>query len=174
MRKQIEGTFPQCVDNGCIEESTESVFFIADAESDKKQPCQIVAEEEAHLTVKNPNEKNISLLKIDQCLFFDDSGHKKCDCAVFDDKTFCFVEMKASKRKKRTERRNEAMEQLEASIKMFQEKEIDFAQYKQKAIICFLFKLARPVASTRFQQTQVVFQDKYQVELLEKSEITFP
>ena len=173
MREQIETAFPQCIENTCIEEHTDSNIFIIDPEEDG--PCQVVAtEEEAHLVIKNPQEINIHLLKIDQCLFFDDSVHKKCDCAVFTETLFCFVEIKNTVRsKQRSNHRRKARKQLEQTIQLFQDN-LDFSAIQQQAIICFTFKPARPVASTSAQEAAVLFQDQYNVTLLEGNEVTFP
>lgn len=172
MRKQVETVFPQCVESNCIEEQSGKVFYIADQEA--QQPCCTVAtEEEAHIVLQNPTERIINFLKIDQCLFFEDSEHKKCDCVVFDSGLFCYVEIKNTVRaKQRQKHRRKAREQLKQTIEIFQDK-LDFRGFEQQAIVCFTFRPARPLASTSAQEAAILFQDNYNVSLVEGNEITF-
>lgn len=170
MRKQIEAAFSQCAKNDCYTTLLNESIYIADTED--KQPCSIVVtEDQAHLVVQNPSKKAIYFLKIDQCLFFDDSEHKKCDCAVFDEAVFCFVEIKNTVRaKQRQKHRRKAREQLATTIELFQT-QLDLSTYQQKAIVCFTFKPARPLASTRAQEAAILFQDQYNVTLLEGNKL---
>ena len=64
----------------------------------------------------------VHFLAIDKCLFMDDVQTQRCDCAVFDDLTFCFVEIKttSSENDRRIAKcRKKASDQLLATILHF-------------------------------------------------------
>ena len=94
MIEQIANAFPHSGANKCHEIQKGAEFHIYDSDEGKSKICE--NEEPHHFSVVNPNEKSISFLAIDKCLISDsERGMGRCDCAVFDDSTFCFVEIKA-------------------------------------------------------------------------------
>lgn len=118
MQNRLKAIFPQIEANGCIETILEKEFEIYDCEEEKR--CYI-ATEYGQFRVINSVEKEITFLAIDKCLFFDSDRFKKCDCAVFDNDTLCFIEIKACKFKRRKSNKKTAISQLKSTIKIFRE-----------------------------------------------------
>ena len=169
MNTKICSAFLSCKSNNCLEKVSNSEFKIADDELTNKSK---IVNLDGALTVRNNQEKLLNFLKIDSCIF-DESDSKRCDCALYDEKKFFFVEFKTyNKNQNRTHKRR-AIKQLENTIDTFLEKGIEFSDYELKALICFNFIPTRPVASTRMQQKKKEFWDNYKADLLEGNEIIF-
>ena len=111
-----------------------------------------------HFKVENPTGRDIHFLSIDHCLLFDgDSAH--CDCAVFDEKTFCFIEIKETTRpNKRAEYTHDAKEQLKATIQHFQER-VAFTTKRIEAYLCVGDTSPRPARQSNNLNEQVEFAD---------------
>ena len=106
MQNRLKAIFSQIEANGCIETILEKEFEIYDCEEEKR--CYI-ATEYGQFRVINSVEKEITFLAIDKCLFFDSDRFKKCDCAIFDNDTLCFIEIKACKFKQRKSNKKTAI-----------------------------------------------------------------
>lgn len=129
MIKNLHDAFPQIIENACLEFLNHKEFEIYDCpEEDKsctKGRCYI--QENGQFKVINPLSKEIGFLAVDKCIFFDDDKFKKCDCIVYDETTFCFIEIKEFNTKKkigkrRREKRESSLLQVEATIKQFRDK----------------------------------------------------
>lgn len=170
MRERIENVFPQCQSNGCLEVENSKEFSIID-ESDQK--CRIISptEQEFDFRVLNPSLKAVYFLAIDKCLFGDESMHKKCDFALFDNQTFCFVEVKDTYRN-RDKHKAKAKEQLKTTIELFKAL-ISFDHYIVEAIISWRYRPIRPAARTGMQEAAVEFRDELNVDLLEGNKKEF-
>ncbi len=169
MIDQLKTYFPQIVTNVCLWKSNKSRIFIFDPKENKI--LEIHSEEKANFTIENPNLKEINILAIDKCIFDDDSGHKKCDFAAFDNQTFVFVEIKDTY-KRRADKKKNAKAQLEDTIKKFQNA-IDFSNYKVFIIISWRYKPIRPAISTGMQQAAFYFRENFNVVLIEGNQFTF-
>jgi hypothetical protein len=104
----------------CIESIVKKHFFIEDIKD--KEPAEIKYTD-GEFEVINHTNSPINFLKIDSCVY-SSSDTTRSDCAVYNDNTFCFIELKCIKPKNFTKKRKEAEEQLEATIRDFQDKEI--------------------------------------------------
>lgn len=131
MKTQLENAFPCCKTGKCLETTKVLQFEVFDCEIEKRCFIKKSAEELAHFHIENPHEKSIHFLAIDNGVYPDDV-QKKCDFAVFDEQTFCFIELKHSKPRKRKERRKRAIQQLRATIERFQQ-QCDFEDYNLEA-----------------------------------------
>jgi hypothetical protein len=133
VKKFIEKAYPQVIQNSCLEMLTDSEFSIYDSEMGR---CFIQKEEDeiVHFTVKNPKQKEIGFLAIDKCIFMDNDKIKRCDCAVFDNKTLCFIEIKETTHQRKSEYSRKAKEQLLATIVEFSSK-IDFSGKRLEAYV---------------------------------------
>jgi hypothetical protein len=129
MINELKKAFPQIDSNTCLEIVTEKEFEVYDCpEEDKsctKGRCYIRIG--GQFKVFNRKEKGIGFLAVDKCIFFDDDKFKKCDCIVFDEKTFCFIEIKefnSNKKvgKKRRTKRVESLNQVKSTIEKFRDK----------------------------------------------------
>lgn len=96
----------------CVQNIDKKHFFIQDAQ--EQQPAFVV-EKNGEFQVINNTSYPINFLKIDSCIS-NSSDTKRCDCAVYNDHTFCFIELKNSKRTNWKSHRKSAEEQLKATI----------------------------------------------------------
>lgn len=171
MIEQIKASFPQVEANNCLWQTTKPKIFIFDQNDNKI--IEVESEEAANFTIDNPNQKEIAILAIDKCVFDDQSKHKKCDFAAFDDKVFVFVEIKDTNRKKSSSRKKRhAKDQLETTIKAFLNK-INFDAYELYAVISWRYKSVRPAFSTKMQEAAFHFRMNYNVKLAEGNRFDF-
>ena len=133
MIKKLKDAFSQIERNFCLEILKDKEFKIYDCpeldDSCTKGRCYIRTN--GQFKVINSNEKEINFLAVDKCIFFDDDEFKKCDCIVFDNKFFCFIEIKEFNTtrkvgKRRRAKREASLNQVKSTIEKFKEKfEID-------------------------------------------------
>ncbi|RCR65658.1 hypothetical protein [Larkinella punicea] len=143
MKEQIERVFPQTVLNGCLETISDQEFGIYDSET-KRCYRQTDSDGIIHFTVENPAAKSIHFLAIDKCLFDDNDPIERCDFAVFDAKTFVFVEIKeTSKAGQRASHNQKAKSQLKATISHFTNV-LSFTSKRLEAYACVGRTEARP------------------------------
>ena len=157
MRKLIEQAFTRTLQNKCLQTRTEIEFCIFD--TDAKQ-CAIQTDPNGlkHFTVENPTGREIYFLAIDHCLFSDQDA-TRCDCAVFDEKTFCFVEIKETDTAaRRSAHYRDAKSQLKATIRYFQD-QMTFTTKRIEAYACVGRTNTRPASQTTDLTEQVEFAD---------------
>ena len=131
----IKSTYPQTETNGCLQTLNDKEFFVLDTD-EKRCIVHFNAAIKKHFTVENPTERDIHFLAIDKCLFSDADRLKRCDFAVFDIKTFCFVEIKeTTKEGQRSAHNRTAKEQLKATIRAFKEQ----MSFSTKRIEAYLY-----------------------------------
>lgn len=144
MENKIKASFPVILTNDCLEISNLSQFGIYDCPISRKCKIQDNPSGLVQFTVFNPKQKKISFLKIDKCIFSDSSVLQRCDFAVFDSKTFCFVELKNSKKiNKSQENRRKAKDQLINTIAHFKSK-FEFSTKRIEAYVCLGVTPPRP------------------------------
>lgn len=154
----IKKAFPQIESNICLQTLTDSEFCIYD--TDKKR-CEIQTDPDGvkHFTIENPTNRDIHFLAIDKCIFFDNDSIQRCDCAIFDNKTFCFIEIKEIDRKaKRSEHYHEAKEQLKSTIQHFHER-LTFPTKRIEAYACVGRTTARPARPAADLNNQLEFEE---------------
>jgi hypothetical protein len=163
-----------CNTKHSFEETNEAVFYVYDEEGGQNQnPSRIVnGEEDFQLTIHNENKKNICFVKTDKCLVVEEKGLQKCDCLVFDDKQFFFVEIKTCKSGKRAERRREVIPQLKSTIDLLLENKIDLKEFKTTALICFKTTFPRIIQASQ-KTAAAIFKENYNIDLAEGNEIVF-
>lgn len=140
MKEQLKQAFPQCKTNDCLSFHDLQKLWVIDP--DEKVKCEIVTvqSDQCDFEVLNPSGVLIGFIAVDQCLF-DDSKGKKCDCILFSEDVFCFVEIKNTKLGNRKAEKRKAYAQLAATITVFQSK-INFENIRQEANVCFSMKKA--------------------------------
>jgi hypothetical protein len=119
----IKIAFPQAEINDCLQTPPGATFHIYDHETAKR--CYVHNDSEGikHFTIINGDNRLIHFLAIDKCLLIDSDENPRCDCAVFDEQTFCFIEIKTTSsenERRRTKFRRKAINQLKATIAFFQ------------------------------------------------------
>ena len=163
MKDQIEKAFPQSVKNKCIKTLSDSKFWISDQEEDFK--CKLLSElsDDCDFEVLNPQKKEINFLAIDKCVF-DDSDSQKCDCAVFNENAFSFIEIKATAKPRNMRlHRKKGLKQLAATIEIFKRK-IDFSDTELEAYLCFSSS-TYPRQTVSNQSKIIEFYDNYKANL---------
>lgn len=169
MDKKILATFTNCNANSCLHNRNEDNIFIIDTLS----KCELVNYSEGcnfHFHVINNTKKEIFFLAIDKCIY-DTVEHKKCDFAVFDKKTFCFVEIKDTCNRS-TEHKKKSLAQLETTITKFKAA-IDFSEYELEAIISWKHRPLRPAVSTLMQSAKSNFMFNLNTKLMEGNQKEF-
>ena len=164
MKNELNDKFSLISENNCIKVSNKDIFFIEDSEKTKKSYI-FYDENKANsqfFSVTNPKFKEINLLQIDHCLFFD-NNKEKCDFALFDDKDFIFVELKEKRANQRSRGMKKAINQLKSTISIFKDN-IDFDKHNLEAYIC-VGKQGKPGISAKKQDLQLEFEDEYSARL---------
>lgn len=170
MKEQIEAVFAKCMTNQCIEEYREPQFWIHDPKGNIKCVIHLEKQEKFDFEVINKEEKLINFLAIDQCIL-DDTDGTKCDLALFDDTTFCFVEIKNA-RKNKGNHRNKALKQLGQTITLFKEK-LEMANYALEARVCFSSSKTFPRLTAQRMVKIKRFQDQFGARLTEGNQKVF-
>ena len=176
MRTKIEAAFPNCVANNCIEIDNRAIIDIHDNQI-LNRSCiyqgAIGSLTFPYFTIKNPNLKNIHILAIDNCILFEADG-QKCDFAAFDNRVFCFVEIKRALGKPRAKRtrKRAALIQLRATLRRFIAR-VNFTGYKLMACTCVGHNAKVPAAPASDLNLLVDFINQYNTELIDGNEITF-
>ena len=181
MKQLIETTFP-CPTGNCLETRNEIIFWVDEYPDEiefernrKKSFVLIETKDELLFTVKNPTQKDVHFLAIDQGVFWKTEKYKlgRCDFALFDDTRFCFIEIKEVTLKHRNKERLEAYKQLKETILKFRE-HLDFGHYQIEAQVSF--KSSRkiyPRQSSSNQDIAKEFDDELAVALFENNDIEF-
>jgi len=106
--------------NECLENVDKKHFFIQDG--DDQLPAFVV-EKNGEFEVINNTGSHINFLKIDSCVYH--SKHStRCDCTIYNDDTFCFLELKSSKRTNWKSHRESAEKQLKTTILDFTNEDV--------------------------------------------------
>jgi len=125
----------------CCEIITDDFIYIKDV---KNSHCIISIENDYHLKILNPNNQNISFLKIDKCVF-DDSDDEKCDCLVANKDLIYFAEIKElenfDSHVKKSKKRKKAGDQLINTINDFKVLHPEIILKNVIAVIVLLPKL---------------------------------
>ncbi|HLK30883.1 MAG TPA: hypothetical protein VKT28_20065 [Puia sp.] len=159
-----------CVSKTSYELINASHFYIVD--EDNNDPVKIVGENDYYqLKITNTEENEICVLKTDKCLF-NGGLRRRCDCVLFNDSKYFFVEISEAHKNTRKEKRKNAVEQLEATIEFFKAHDIELSTFSSKAIICF--KAIKPfITKASLLSKRAAFYENYKIELEEGNEIEF-
>lgn len=114
----------------CLTIHSDEIFYAYDDKALKYSVCtnsipsELLLNQE-YFTIKNDSKKNIIFWSIDG-KFITKSKMQKCDCAIFDENTFCLVEFKTDSEGKSTETKediiNHAQAQIITTYKLIEEK----------------------------------------------------
>ncbi|WP_297440407.1 hypothetical protein [Sulfurimonas sp.] len=118
--------------NHCLESINKKNFFIQDGND--KQPAFIV-EKHGEFEVINNTKHPINFLKIDSCVA-NSTDNSRCDCAIYNNTTFCFIELKCIKPKNLQKNRRKAEKQLEVTIQAFRNKEVLKTKILEAYVCC--------------------------------------
>ena len=174
MISRITNAYPNCGIHNCLETTTAPKIIIIDTISGRAciwngqtklcYPC---------FTVINSKLENVNFLAIDGCIYQSEDNHKRCDFAVFNDKTFCFVELKLAERSKnRSIRRKDALVQLDVTINKFKQL-ISFQGYTVEAFACVGYKSTIPKSRASNTNKVKEFWDTHNVDLCAGNQVVF-
>jgi hypothetical protein len=162
MDNKLRTVFAQIEENQCFQLISDTEFQIYD--SDEEQRCFILTEETTSANgqffkVINRNKENIRFLAVDKCLFFDNDKFKRCDCILYNQEYFCFVELKkVETTRNRNSAKKTARAQLYSTIKILTEK-VHFENLRLEAYLCVGYKPSNPATLASSQSAKVAFED---------------
>ncbi len=151
----LKSHFPGISINNCLKIISDSHFYVYDCPHTKQSTITLTEPAEQNFKVSNINSKPIRFLSIDNCLFFN-GDDKKCDFALYDEISFCFVEIKGIRKDEHRKRKNakrNAEIQLLAMIELFQNK-LDFSNIKLEAYLCVGYATTRPSTLSKSQRAK--------------------
>lgn len=173
MKNRIAKSFSHCVQDGCIEISSNYTCFVDEVDGRSRFYSGDTQKlEYPFFTINNEEKKEIHLACVDSCLYKKQGDIKRCDFAVFNDNLFCFVEVKRALDPNLLEvQKSNAANQLRVSINNFKTRGIDFTGYKVQACICVGYTKNVPKVRTTNQSLAIEFEEDFGVELFEGNEI---
>ena len=115
----------------CTQIISDNNFFIID---DKENHPPYIVDKNGEFNIINNSKKQLSFIAIDSCIY-NSQDDTRCDCAISDNETFCFIELKHTKRTAWKKRRDDAQKQLEATISEFTTKNVT-QNKKLEAFMC--------------------------------------
>ncbi|MBX7204974.1 MAG: hypothetical protein K1X81_06085 [Bacteroidia bacterium] len=174
MRQKIHNAFANCLAHSCLQNTNESIFYIQDHPTHGRSfiTIPINLNDYPYFTVNNPDQKDINFLSIDQCIYLTPQDGPRCDCALFDNTVFHFIEIKRGGPPKTSDRRRDAIDQLKVTIMNFIG-QIDFSTHKIYAHICVGHFSQIPSIKTSDLVNSIFFWDNFKAELLDGNTITF-
>lgn len=148
--------YPSSIGKGCVSDSNENNIYIEER-GDRR--CYLTSNEnEAHFSVVNTSNQLIHFLAIDGCMLTSSTKQKRCDCAVFNDSTFCFIEIKR-RHGKQGKILKEAKAQLKQTIDLFKQEFIELADYELEAFISLGRGSLDPSFNASLQASILAFED---------------
>jgi hypothetical protein len=167
MDDKLRAAFAKIRENQCLEIISDSEFEIYD--SDDEQRCFILREDTTSSSqifkVINHKKQAIRFLAVDKCLFFDSDKFKRCDCIIYNEKYFCFVELKKVEvTRNRNSAKKTARAQLHSTIKIFREK-VDLKNMTLEAYQCVGYKPSNPATLASSQSARVEFEENLNTRL---------
>lgn len=151
----------------------DSIFYVFDDNKEKERPVRVVGEfDDFQLTVVNSSERDgeICLIKNDSCLVIT-REEKKCDCIIFNKEKLYFIEITEAHNRKA--KRRKAVKQLGATIKHFNDRNVDLSEMHLTAIICFKHEAQTRIPNIGFKRRKDDFEETYKIDLVEVNSITF-
>jgi len=167
----------------CITENANDYFLVEDSKVTKT--CVFVSSvhlseaeiEQGYFSVYNPTLQDIHLWAIDGCFMLDHEP-TRCDCILFTDKEFCFIEFKldATSSLPRTilNNRKKASSQLQTTIEFVKNAvagQIVFERIQYGAYLCS--PPHYPSKDTSLSDKRIEFLENYGVMLFEEREKHF-
>ena len=147
----------------CTNNISDTHFLIQD--DIENQPAYIKYDQ-GQFEVKNNTKKDIGFLQIDDCIYTS-KDKSRCDCAVYDDKVFCFIELKTCKILSQKANRKKADAQLRFTIEQFRSDGIIHDQTLEAyaCLTCNYDGKFTKITNARNQNTIVEFEDELNTRL---------
>lgn len=173
MINALKAVFSQIEGSDYLLTLTDTIFCIYDQDIEPKR-CFIQNDPEGvkHFTVQNPTGRDIHFLAIDRGIISGREDQERCDCAVFDQKTFCFIEIKVVSDKQAGVSNRKAKSQLKATILYFRERLI-FTTKRIEAYVCVGSTAPRPARLAKDLDERYEFEEELGVALYHGNEKRF-
>lgn len=176
MKWHLNNAFKDRAPKRCISFHEEAFYIKDEAKGCEVLLPETVSDKDNLFHVLNPNAKQIALFKVDKCFFGDNPEFKRCDCILFDDAEFCFLEMKFNSTTignlRIESNRKEAVNQLRSTIKFFHAGlDNDYRGRSLEAFVCTPEHY--PNKDTSLSEFVIEFLEDYGVNLFEKNEKSF-
>ncbi|MFN0037254.1 MAG: hypothetical protein ACKVUS_19520 [Saprospiraceae bacterium] len=168
--------------SSCVSTNSTHYFLVQDSET--TQTCVFVSPEhiteeeiaQGYFSIQNPNLRVVHLWAVDGCFMSSGVG-SRCDCALFTESEFCFVEFKLNARdpNRILEHRQKASGQLRATITLLfdslNQRRLSLNIVKFEAYVCSPPNW--PSKDTSLDNERIEFLETYGVMLFEESEKHF-
>ncbi len=180
MIERIHAAYPPKEQVVCITELSHPAFHIYDPLSlageaaTERLPSTYrlgPEKEDRELTVQNETDQPIYLVAIDCCLFASNDP-SRCDCALVQEETICFVEFKHGNYRRRTERIKDCIPQLANSINDFYKNGVLAARHVVIAIACVGFTEEFPPQNASLEAHQARLNLLVSVDVLVELRVT--
>jgi len=168
MIAELIGAFDWDITNCLIETDSQLIEIFDDYDCPSGlQRCYIKTEANQLVDFKlnNPLRSNITFAAIDNSILL---AHQqsRCDFLIGNFQKLYFVEIKRVNKGKRRQARDQAIQQLHASVSLFKRK-IDLAQTELIAVICLKAKQVHPLQSATRAAAMVTFKEDFNATLME-------
>ena len=175
MVAQLREVFTATPVDLCLDHDDSERFYILEDDASGKSIIEEDLTPKDGFLIINPHQKTVYLLATDNCFLehLNQYEGRQCDCVVFDDRCFCFVELKLNvfKPRQATKRLREAREQLGNVIEFFRETfdnaSRDFLGFELEAYVV-MRPTVYPKSRAGRMSVFVEFLDTYGVKLLER------
>ena len=180
MIERIHAAYPPKEQAACITALSHPVFHIYDPLSltDDAATERLAStyrlgpeKEDRELTVQNASGQPMHLVAIDCCLFAS-SDPSRCDCALVQEETIHFVELKHGNFRRRTDRIKDCIPQLANSINDFYANGILSARHAVLAIACVGFTEEFPPRNASLEAHQARLNLLVSVDVLVELRVT--
>ncbi len=176
MLAQLREVFSATPVDQCLDHDDSERFYILEDDTLNKSIIEEYVTRQDGFLIINPHQKTVYMLATDNCFldYLDEYEGKRCDCIVFDDHYFCFVELKLNvlRSRKAIRRLRRAGEQLGNMIEFFRETfgkaSRDFLGFELEAYVV-MRQDVYPRRSSSRTEILVEFLEEYKVELWERN-----
>ena len=134
MIDELLSFFGNIICNGCLISINNKHSFVRD-DINTKKGVFVEAIDKYHVHLEKTHNKDLIFIQNDDCVMSSEKGGQ-CDFIIYDDETVFFSEIKATK-ENLSNRRKEALKQLENTIKFYFKKELFINHEKKNALITF-------------------------------------
>ncbi len=164
--------FEQCGKNKCVDLTHSREFYVAEKEDKRSYLVYNPCPEYPHFSVLNPNEKEITMVAVDSCIY-DPRDDERCDFVLYSQDVFCYVELKRGFDPKLiVEKYDKAINQLIETISTFRYL-FDYGERVIEAYPCVGYNSCVPQCSASSMAHIKLFEDRFDVDLCAGNQRTF-
>ncbi len=175
MAAQLREVFDPEPVEACLSVETEERFWVSEEVPSRRSVIEKRPPRRGGFAIVNPRRRRVYLLAVDNCFLERIAGYegRRCDGVLFDERFFCFVELKLEVSKRATRKLREAREQLGDVIEFFreafEERGVGFLGLELEAYVVMRQNVYPRHRASR-DKVLVEFMERYGVRLFEASE----